>query len=256
MNSKHEHGFRWATRSIRLATIIGAASLSAAIAQAQSVTVNGGVGVVYRYSADTIWRQRDTSMTRTVFRGDTAERSLFVNEIMTSSTRYLVRGDSAIAIERRDRSGKVVAGFTSSLQLVSLESDRTIIEQTQAMAAMDALRNPNFPPRPTIDPPVSPATWQVYAISANKIITQIRDTVVYITGCSARPPVDSTVYQVFGADSVRRLAPSPRTFGPLMVQAITADMSIVMARQRLKDRNDPAAPKVPRLAKWPCDLRP
>ncbi|MBC8090083.1 MAG: hypothetical protein H7Z40_22725 [Phycisphaerae bacterium] len=262
---------RWS--STRLVTVL--AGLAVSDAQAQITTPINTGGFQYRYHGDTIWRQRDTTMVQTVYRADTVFRSTFFHGRKSSSYTYLALGDSSRILESRDAAGRFVALVNrNGPSLASLELDRTSIDATFRMAEsetrmvevdarMQELRERsaslgmNPPPLPIRVPtiPVSPTSKLTYPFSANRLIEQLGDTVRYITGCAARPPVDTTVFLLFATDSVRRLRPSPRSFDKFMALAMHADMRTVLLRQRVQPRNVPAMKDVPKLTPWPCDRR-
>jgi hypothetical protein len=104
-----------------------------------------------------------------------------------------------------------------------------------------------------MEAPLSTPDIRNYPQSANTNIVQHGDTVAYVVGCAEAGPVKTTVYLLFAGDSLRRLSPDPRTFGPRMVSAVRADMSGVLLRQRV--RRDPASPNLPGPRRWPCDKR-
>jgi len=132
-------------------------------------------------------------------------------------------------------------------------AERQMLEQAMRAEQLQA-RMPSTM-RQSITPDDSPATPREYRVSPNTTIVQHRDTVRYIQGCTAAPPVDTTVYVLFGADSVQRRSPAPRTFDRHMVAAIRADMSTTMTREQNAARAESPATPLPSLRRWPCDRR-
>ena len=65
-----------------------------AIAAAQK-TIVGMSGTVMRYHGDTIWMERDSTMSRSIRQGDTITQVERINGKLMDSTRYLVKGQSA-----------------------------------------------------------------------------------------------------------------------------------------------------------------
>src|SRR5262245_61078464 len=63
---------------------------------AAQTTVPGGRGLEMRYHGDTIWRIRDTTVTRSVFRGDTLRRVFYSNGVLQYTNTYVQKGDNAI----------------------------------------------------------------------------------------------------------------------------------------------------------------
>lgn len=241
---------------------------------ARIVAVAGGLQM--RYQGDTIWRERDTTVLQTVYRRDSVFRSTFVNGKKTGSEIVVVVGDTSRIVEIRDGAGKFVAlNGRNGQSLQFLEADRIAIEsglraidaearmretEARTQEMMERLKAMGGAPRdmPTYDraiPPVSPKEKQTYPLSANRVIEHWGDSVRYITGCTARPPVDTTIYLLFGMDSVRRVSPSPRTFDAMMVRAVYGDMNSALVRRRLRAAENPAMKNVPKVAPWPCDKR-
>ncbi|MEP6835630.1 MAG: hypothetical protein ABJB74_19745 [Gemmatimonas sp.] len=239
-----------------------------------AVVIPASGGIQYRYHGDTVWRERDTTVTRSLYRQDTLYRSTFSFGRTTSSDIYVALGDSVALIESRDASGKIVTSSRSRFSGVTyFDSDRFGIEGAIRNAAQEvrsregdarinemneraiaAGRSPMVPPTtPTV--PLSPSTKVTYPFSANRTLEQHGDTVWNIVGCAARPPVETTVYLLFASDSVRRLSPSPRTFDAMMARAVRADIASVFLRQRVRPADNPAMRGVPNLNKWPCDRR-
>jgi hypothetical protein len=242
---------RFASASFALAlAIICSTSLSA-----QTVFPSLGGGEL-RYSGDTIWRERDTTTVRIVFRGDTATRTSYMHGKATGSQTYVLKGDDALLVDQRDADGKPrallpTARVTSAIVVMG---ERMLLESAVKQRSMTQRMSGMGVAMPGNDAPLSPATPQMYAMSANRNLVQHLDTVRYITGCVAAGPVDTTVYVLFANDSLRRLSPSPRTFGRAMVAAVRSDMGGVLLRQRVA--LDPAEFKdLPGPKKWPCDRR-
>ena len=216
--------------------------------------VQGGTGVELRYLGDTIWRLRDTTMTTVVFRADTVTRSYFVHGKLTGTARYVVKGDVTVMIDDKDGDGKprnqsvwgrpgpeILAGGERRM----IESAVRSREMNERMSRMSM---------PSNDAPASPVDKRSYASTANLNIEHQVDTVRYIRGCVAAPPVDTTMYVLFASDSVRRIKPAPRTFDRLMNAAIRADMTGANLSQLVSGRAA-VVPGLPGPPKWPCDKR-
>jgi hypothetical protein len=232
--------------------IMGVSLLSASL-RAQTV-VQGSIGVELRYRGDTIWRERDSTMTRAVFRGDTAIRTYYTHGKLTSTMTYVITGDEAVLIQSLDADGKPrpFAPGPRSTSLLAVLGERQMLESSIRSSAM--MQQMSRMSVPSNDAPLSPATVQTYAMSANKNLVQHGDTVRYITGCSSVGHTDTTVYLLFANDSLKRLSPNPRTFGHTMATAVRADMGTVLLRQRIS--RDPDEFKgLPGPRKWPCDMR-
>lgn len=240
----------WALAALSMG-VLSVAKVAVVSAQVVVTTVAGNE---LRYRGDTVWRYRDTTITRVVLRGDTAIRTTFVHGVLKSTLVYVQRGDMAMLVEMRDSTGNVRSGgsdgrLTPSM-IMSVEAG--MVEQglrTQEMMS-------RMPEMPGTDGPVRSEALARFAFSANTNIEQFKDTVRYIRGCAAAPPVDTTIYLLYGTDSLRRLAPSPRTFDRHMVAAVRGDIGTVMLRSRMSQMTAPASPPIPALRKWPCDKRP
>ncbi|MBL0940948.1 MAG: hypothetical protein IBJ03_18795 [Gemmatimonadaceae bacterium] len=223
---------------------------------AQSIATSGGVE--YRISGDTIWRRRDTTMTRSVFKGDTLERTYSLNGQRRTLTTYVQNGDSARVIDHRtfDTQGTATRSPTDGsfravpMPIVDIDGQAILLamrmERTREMTSA-------YVTRPTM--PESPSASHEYAFRANTRIVQIGDTIRYIMGCEAAPPVDTTTYLMFGADSVRRLSRAPRTFDRYLNTAIRADIESAIIRRSAASRDVPPSTPVPALRRWPCDRR-
>ncbi len=228
---------------------------------AQTV-VTGFGGYEMRYRGDTIWNQRDTTMSRAVFRGDTVFRSTYVLGRLTNTTAYVVHGDKATVIEQRDGAGTVRAMSlaTRTTSAAAVLAEQHMLEQTvRSSAILDLNKTIRAQTAamgvtmPAFDAPSSPADVQRYAFSANTNISQQGDTVRYITGCVEAPPVDSVVYVLFSNDSLHRVSAPTRTFDRYMVAAVRADMSSTLIQRAGVLGARPSG--LPGVRKWPCDRR-
>lgn len=232
---------------------------------AQKTVVNAMVGMELRYHGDTIWRWRDTTMVRTVFRGDTVIRSSFVNDVATNSMTYVITGDVASVVELRNGTGAALpagAGATSPATTLMAERDLFTMSVRQKAAELQSAQmfermassGASLPEMPSFMPPRSPADLRKYPFSPNTTIFQHGDTVRYVHGCAAIPRTDTTIYVILASDSLRRVTPNPRTFNHMMTSAVLADMTSVLLRQYSAAR-DVADPLLPGPRKWACDLR-
>jgi hypothetical protein len=220
-------------------------------------SVFDGIGGELRWKGDTIWRDRDTTSTRTIYRGDTVTRTMFLNGRLRVEQRYVVRGDVGSLLSIRDSAGRTTSSAAlaeRSVPFSTMVGERSMIEgalRQREMSAQMAGRGLSME-RP--EAARAPGTRERYQWTPNTVIEQIGDTVRYIRGCSAAPPVDTTVYLLFASDSARRLAPSPRTFDRHMARAVRADMDMVVLRTRVASRA-PDMTGVPGPSHWPCDGR-
>jgi hypothetical protein len=228
--------------SVARFVFIAAVSMPAIAGAQQSVTDQ--VGSIYRYRGDTIWVERDTSVTRVVYRGDTVTKTMSLNGRLRSTQTFLLFGDSARFLEYVDSTGAkrpmpVVAMSATiamsehrqlELQLRMVES-RRIVERSGAGQALI--------------PPESPETPRTYAVSPAINIVQHRDTVRYITGCPAAGRLDTTVFVMFGADSTRRLTSPDRMFGEGMAVSLIGHMRLALIQAQLSTMNSSAVGALP-----------
>lgn len=228
--------------------------LLAPIALAAQTTILGATGIELRYHGDTIWRMRDTTMTRLILRGDTARRTMFVSGRFRMEQTYVQVGDSAIIVSSKDSTGKErppIPGTARAVPVSIVSSEAAMVENSLRQSAMQA----RMPISSSWDAPLSSDTERTYLFGANTRIVQFKDTVRYIRGCTAAPPIDTTAYVLFATDSVKRVSPNPRMFDRHMARAVQGDMSSANLRQRVAQSAEiPSAP-IPALRKWPCDQR-
>lgn len=244
---------------LRLAAALASAALLTAPSVGAQSIVTGPTGTEFRYLGDTIWMSRDTTMTRVILRGDTATRTRFVHGTVVSSATYVQRGDFAdqIAGIGADGESNMPTDARRPTPVAILTSERQMLESAIRSEQMQARMAGMSRGLPTAD--ASPAAPREYRVSPNTRIVQHRDTVRYIRGCTAAPPVDTTVYVLFGADSVQRRSPDPRSFDRHMVSAIRQDMNASLLRERSAELPGGGAtaslPSLPSLATWVCDVR-
>lgn len=231
----------------------GAFNPAAAVGKAMTV-LKSQTGPEYRYHGDTTWYVRDTNLTRTVYRSDSVFRTAYVNDRMTSSLIMKVAGDTMHVIERRDASGRILplSAEEYGTTFQALSTDRALIMLQIRTAEMTARLANSAYPIASRDAPENPTDVRRYALSANLNLVQHGDTVRYIRGCAAIGKADTTIYRILSADSLRRVSPNPRMFGPLMVTAVRADMRNVIVRSVvLNDGSNYDG--IPGPKKWPCD---
>lgn len=222
----------------------------------QTVLKQQGGGEL-RYRGDTIWRERDTTVMRMVYKGDTATRTFFIDGKEIAHTVSLLMGDVARMISARSANGvaQEPAAVGRIVPVMAFMSERMMLEQAISSNAMSERMASIGSSMPSWEAPLSPTEVQTYGFSPNTRIVQHRDTVRYVRGCAAAPPIDTTVYVMFATDSVQRLSPSPRTFGRHMASAVRGDMGSILLQQRVAQaRTAPVG--IPGPRRWPCDIRP
>jgi hypothetical protein len=181
---------------------------------------------------------------------------MYMHGKVTSSQKYVLVGDEATLLEQRDGDGQLrpIPANARSINAIAVLGERIMLESAVRQQSMSSQMSGMGVAMPGFDAPLSPGTPQTYALSANTHIVQHRDTVRYIRGCVAAGPVDTTLYILFGNDSLRRVSPHPRTFDRFMVSAVRSDMGMVLLKQRIS--RDPAEFRdLPGPRKWPCDRR-
>lgn len=198
-------------------------SLPVAAASAQT-TVAGMSGNLFRYHGDTIWLERDSTMTRSVTRGDTVEHETSINGQPLARLTYVLHGDSAVVVTAVNARGPVPPGTIGRAVPVAVPTFlNTMLEnEIRAMDSRSQLSGMN-PLADRLTPPASPETPRTYALSPAIRLVQHRDTVSYIRGCDGARS-DTTKFVLFGADSVRRISKPERTFGEAMALSLTAQM--------------------------------
>jgi len=254
MNSYARSSVQKISPNIMLFAISATAFCASQVAAQTIVPV--GRGTEMRYHGDTIWRIRDTTVTRSILHGDTLRRVFYTNGVLRYTNTYVQKGDNAILIEDLDSAGKARYQSDPSLRtprtmpVSMMESDRMMLES--AVRMWQSQSNARYAPP---EAPLTTSEVRTYPMSANLVIVQFRDTVRYIRGCAAAPPVDTTTYVLFGLDSAHRVSPAPRKFDGYMAAAIRGDMSSNMLRTAVASQNAPPSPPLPALNKWPCDKR-
>jgi hypothetical protein len=221
-------------------TVVFAGVLVFSNLAAAQTTIIGRTASIFRYHGDTIWYERDTTLTRTIIRGDTVVNTSSINGIMRYDLTYVVRGDSARLIDARYGMGldPNTVGKTAPASAVLMY--HMLAETELRMASTRALMNPY-----DLEPPRSPELARTYDVSAEVRITQHRNTVFFVRGCPSLGRVDTTVFLMFGDDSVHRVSP-PRTFGKAMNISLTSQMRSALLRERTRMRQAPLPPDFPR----------
>jgi hypothetical protein len=211
--------------------VAGLVGLAARRGVAQQEFVSPTVGV-FRYHADTLWVLRDTTETRVIYRGDTVTRRIAIDGKFRSEMTLVVQGDSAIIAGFRDPGGErpvpavahVVPASAAFAERTLLASE-VLLDQVRQQHARAGLKDP-------LDVPTWTDSMRTYQASPASRIVQHRDTLRVLSGCPAAR-VDTTVFQLFGADSVRRLTPPARTFGRPMAVTLVGQMRFALENERL-----------------------
>jgi hypothetical protein len=232
--------------SIRLgAWIVAAAAMAVPDGAHAQKTVVGVTGNVIRYLGDTIWVERDTTLRRTIYRGDTVTRASWLNDRLRTTETFVLRGDQALLIEFRDSTGNAVE-FKAPLRplpAMIATMDRRMLESE---LRMDDLRSRIGHAGDAMEPPVAPDPARTYRLSETRTLLHHRDTISITRNCSALRQTDTTVYLVFGWDSVRRVAPSPRSFGSAMAYALVGDMRTALVAELAATNTVALPPDLPR----------
>jgi hypothetical protein len=226
------------TLSLLTGCAIGLTLATDANAQARRIVAND-VGNLYRFTRDTLWYERDTTVMRYVYRGDTifTERTLndrrvasWVQVVVGDSIRYLSYDDPADPVRRAGTAVHVRGGtYPRSMVISSLQMNET-------RASMAARGVGTMVPR-------MPAEEQSYCIDGSRKMTQRGDTVRDIRVLPGR--TDTTVYLFIGDTTVQRVSPAPRTFGYGLRQALHGDMYMSLSQRSMAQRTTPFDTMVP-----------
>jgi hypothetical protein len=203
----------------------------AASAHGQRKIVTSQIGVLFRYNGDTIWHERDSTVRRTIFRGDTISNEQSVAGRLRYAQTFLVSGDSARLISVVDSTGATRTPVTRSLPARMASSSRDML----AMEMRRLQVRPGYV-RPT-DPPRAPSSPFSYCIDGTRTLIQHVDTVRDVRKGPGR--TDTTIY-VFGSDTtVTRLSPSPAILGYSMYNTLWGEMHMSLVRKSLASRDGP-----------------
>lgn len=225
--------------SIAAAFVLSYAAASVAHAQK---TFASNSGTLFRYFGDTIWVDRDTTETRVVYRGDTVIRRFSMNGRMRSEMTTVLRDGAAWTISTVDSTGtaRPIPNQLRSTPLMIATAERDMLarelqmQETMDRASrrvVDAMYFQMMPPSP-----------MTYAVAPATTMVHVRDTVLYIRGCPGAARLDTTVFQLFGDDSTRRLSAPARTFGKAMALSLISQMRL----RAIQDRMASQAPSRPR----------
>ena len=231
--------------------VIAAAILYSAVATpvgAQKRVVSFSGGSLFRYSGDTIWLERDTTVSRTIYHGDTVIRTTSVNDHVRSSLTFVAFGDSARVIAAQDSLGRPASTRYAAVPRRSMNMERDMLALELRMQSTRAQMR-DYGVGTQLDPPFSSEMARRYAISEMVTIVQSRDTIRYVRGCPSKGPADTTVFILYSADSLKRVSP-PRMFGEAMALSILGQMRLAMGRERMAAQA-PAPADLPGL-RDPC----
>ncbi len=183
--------------------------------------------MLWRYSGDTIWNERDTVVRRAVFRGDTVTRAQFLDGRLQSSVTYVLRGDSAYPITPADSLHPLRATLPG-LPVSFLTRDReTLATEMQSNALRERMASMRSTPDPD-EPPLSPSMPVTYVVSPQVTIVQHGDTARYIRRGSPRS--DTTIFVFRGDTLIDRVSPAPRAFGyrvaPIPRESVRTDVAV------------------------------
>lgn len=211
---------------------------------AQGRTTVVGRSAVYRYSGDTLWAERDSTVRRSIFRGDTIFAERTVNGVRQSAMTAVVTGDSADIIFQDSRDPSVPP-LAKRVWAPSLTFDHSGL-----VGALQQLSSQRPVGRSSIS--AAPSNPVRYCVDYAREAVHHLDTVRYLYRHSATR-VDTTMFLLVGDTTVRRVSPSPRTFGHAMVATLMSEMDLSAVRERIAPRAE--APLVPRVALVGCDRR-
>jgi hypothetical protein len=235
-------------RGMRPYLVLALAIASNALAQRKVVTSD--IGVLYRYQGDTIWYERDSTLTVTICRGDTiSTRSTMAGRLRYAHS-YVIIGDSARLVSAVDSTGAPQPGTGRMAPARVASSTRDMLAmQLRTAQTRERMRQRGIGDYVPLSPP-SPIS---YCIDGTRTMVQHADTVRDIRKSSSR--VDTTVY-VFGSDTtVRRLSPSPTLFGYTMYNTLVGDMHMSVVHRNLAARSSPQESALPGKPSDACNKR-
>jgi hypothetical protein len=161
-----------------------------------------------------------------------------------------VHGDSAFIVGFRDATGEH-AGPTKLRPLPAsiAFSERNMLANE---VRMDQITHAGTQSRlnDILNVPMSSDTARTYRVSPATRIVQHGDTLRLLSGCPAAR-VDTTLFRLFGSDSVRRLSPPARTFAQPMAVTFISQMRLALAHERLAASAPPLPVGVP-TPRDPC----
>jgi hypothetical protein len=217
------------------------------IAQQSFVGLTSGV---FRYHGDTLWVLRDTTETRVIYHGDTVTRRLSIDGRLRSEMKMVVHGDSAFIVAFRDPSGeRPIPSMARAVPASSALVEREMLATEVRLDASRRLGAQSGDADPLEIPMVSESA-RTYVVSPATRIIQHGDTLRFLSGCPTSR-VDTTVFRLFGADSVRRLSEPARTFGQPMAVTLINQMRVTVARERISTAAPNILPGVP-MPRDPC----
>lgn len=217
----------------RLPLLVASLLMPFTTASAQK-TIIGLSGAIMRYHGDTIWMERDSSVQRSVTHGDTVEHTSSVNGAPVRTTRYLVQGDSAWLLVQSANGSPTLGRHVPIGTATSLNR----MLEVEVRGAETQARLESFPILSERDS--STGRPRSYAVAPDVHMMKIRDTVWYVRGCPDRH-TDTTVFLLFGADSVKRLSAPQRMFGQAMALSLTSKLRMA-ALQQITAQLQPALP--------------
>jgi hypothetical protein len=209
------------------------------VAEASRRIVATESGQLYRYNGDTIWQERDSSVTRTVFRGDTIWSEASVGNRRRYTMVYVVDGDSARHVSATDSAG-ATRQVTGAIPARMAAMSRDMLErELRLLPTRERMRQRGGG---TVVP-TSPATPVTYCIDGSRKIVQHADTARDIRVVGSR--TDTTIYQFRGDTTLVRLSPSPRVFGHAMHTTLRGEMYSSLIRRNMASRASPAVAGLP-----------
>jgi hypothetical protein len=212
-------------------TILVLAMAAATQSQAQQrKTLAGTTGTLFRYSGDTIWQERDTTVNRTIYRGDTVTRERIVNGRRMNQTTYVLVGDSARFLFSIDSAGARHEGSSRLSPAMIVMSARDML--SRQLTSPIATRTTDYVP-------LSPATPISYCIDGSRKMIQHGDTARDVRTVGTK--VDTTIYVFVGDTTVKRVSPNPTSFGYAMYTTLVGEMHMSVVRRNLASRNPPPA---------------
>jgi hypothetical protein len=203
----------------------------------QPLIVPSSIGMTWRVLGDTIWRERDSTVNRAIYRGDTVTLTSLMNGEIRHEAVYVVRGDSGYVVRG---TGRIGTPFPLALIVSNRDGVSRDIQMNESRARMAASR---FARPDANEPPLSPPTPLTYPVSPDLMIIQHRDTARYVRKAGGRS--DTTTFVFVGDTTVRRISPNPRSFGLAMHSSIVGEMRMSRVTASVAAGNPTVAREIP-----------
>ncbi|MES2521631.1 MAG: hypothetical protein V4617_02950 [Gemmatimonadota bacterium] len=227
-----QHTSIWSSMITRVFPVVAMILTAASSASAQDVTIIDRMsGSELRKRGDSIWTRRDSAMQLEVHRGDTSTRTNYVHGLMRWSVTFLRVRDSVRVIAATGAPGAFIpyVGTPGMHSRTVANFNREALVRAHRIDSLARLGQ-----LPLRDLPRSPDTLIVYPLNCRQFMTHHADTIRRIVERPNSTIRDSSVFVLFGDDSVRRVWPFPRTFDRYVASSLRNDLAFSDRIQRAK----------------------